>query len=229
MSNTTIPLPPQTRLKTAITAPKRPQKDPTTNENATNDTQTRDQAISYLTSKDYLTHGNPITLPVLAHALSQLGSAASKMPKALTDGIAAIVVLINDHAAQKVVNDIANAVTAQLQDHMEAFASNVEKMRDAVDSEHVTVAAKNITGKLNDFNDGFQESAEHLVQATQELTEKTSEKSATHNNPAGGGRGLGHYLKTYASTAKQHVPPAHEAIIARGEQTAKQIKGTQVL
>ena len=50
-----------------------------------NDVQSKAQAISFLTSKDYLTDGNPITLQVLAHVLSQLGSAANKMPKALTD------------------------------------------------------------------------------------------------------------------------------------------------
>lgn len=222
MSYNTVPIPPQTRLKTAITATgKKPQKDPTNSENVNSDVQSRTQAISFLTSKEYLTDGNPITLQVLAHVLSQLGSAANKMPKALIDGITAVVVLINDYAAQQVTNDIVAAVTAHLQEHMDTFSSNVDNMRDAV--EHVTAAAKNITGKLNEFNDGFQESAEQITQATQELTEKTAEKMTPPGNQANKEDGIDQYLKSYANAAKQHVPPAHEAIIARGEQTAKQI------
>ena len=224
MSYNVVPIPPQTRLKTAITATgKKPQKDPTNSENTNTDVQSRTQAINFLTSKEYLTAGNPITLQVLAHVLSQLGSAANKMPKAFTDAITAVVVLVNDYAAQQTTNDIVAAVTTHLQEHLESFATNVENMRDAV--EHVTVAAKNITSKLSDFNDGFQESAEHLAQATQELTEKTgiAEKTATANNQTTEAHGIDHYLKTYANATKQHVPASHEAIIAKGEQMAKQI------
>ena len=76
------------RQRTTITAPnKRPPKDPINSETATNEAQSRTQAINFLTSKEYLTPGNPITLHVLAHVLSQLGSAANKMPKAFTDAI----------------------------------------------------------------------------------------------------------------------------------------------
>ena len=224
MSYNVVPIPPQTRQKTAITTTsKKPQKDPTNSENTSTDVQSRTQAINFLTSKEYLTAGNPITLQVLAHVLSQLGSAASKMPKAFTDAITAVVVLVNDYAAQQVINDIVAAVTTHLQEHLDSFTSNVENMRDAV--EHVTTAAKNITNKLSDFNDGFQESAEHLAQATQELTDKTgtAEKMATANNQANNAHSIDYYLKTYANATKQHVPTSHEAIIAKGEQTAKQI------
>ena len=187
------------------------------------DVQSRTQAINFLTSKEYLTAGNPITLQVLAHVLSQLGSVASKMPKAFMDAITAVVVLVNDYTAQQVINDIVAPVTTQLQEHMDSFTSNVENMRDTV--EHVTIAAKNITSKLSEFNDGFQESAEHLVQATQELTDKTrtAEKTVTANNQANNAHSIDHYLKTYANATKQHVPTSHEAIIAKGEQMAKQI------
>ena len=91
MSRSVTPLPPVTRLKTSSLGPKKPQKDPTDNETSNNEAQARELAINFLTAKEYLTPGNPITLHVLAHVLSQLGSAASKMPKALTDGIKAIV------------------------------------------------------------------------------------------------------------------------------------------
>ena len=200
---------------------KKPQKDPTNIENVNNDMQSRTQAISFLTSKEYLTAGNPITLHVLAHVLSQLGSAANKMPKAFMDSITAVVVLINDYAAQQVTNDIVAAVTTHLQEHMDTFSANVDNMRDAV--EHVTATTKNITGKLNDFNDGFHESAEQITQATQELMEKTTERITPSGNHINKEQGIDHYLKSYANVTKQHVPPAHEAIIAKGEQMTKQI------
>ena len=144
------------------------------------------------------------------------------MPKAFTDGITAVVVLMNDYAAQQVVNDIVVAITTHLQEHLDVLSSNVDTMRDAV--EHVTTAAKDITGRLTEFNDGVQESAEQ--QATQELTDKTTEKaSAPNNNQVNKEHGIEHYLKSYANATKQHVPPAHEAII--GEQIAKQILNTK--
>lgn len=172
-------------------------------------------------AKDYITPGVPITLQTLAHALSQIASASNKTPntgtwKALTDSISAVAILIKDYATQQVINEIVTSVKAQLQEHLESFTNNVETMRDAV--EHVTGAAKEITGKMNDFNEGFHESAEQLVQATQELTEKTTDttKGTTNKN-------LVQCLETYASATKQHVPPAHEAIVAKGYQSAKQI------
>ena len=109
-------------------------------------------------AKDYLNSGNPINLQTIAHVLSQLGSAANKMPKALTDGIFAVVVLINDYAGQHLVNEIVETVKVQLQEHLDSFTANVETMQDAV--EHVTGAAKDITRKMSDFSDGLQESTE---------------------------------------------------------------------
>jgi hypothetical protein len=219
--STTNPLPPpQTRYKTSVAAiSKKPQKDPPSADTSSSDIRTKEQAVTFLTSKDYLTPGNPINLQVLAHALSQLGSAANKMPKALTDGISSIVVLINDYAAQQLANEIVATVKAQLQEHIDSFSTNVETMRDAV--EHVTNAAKEITGKLNEFGDGFQESAEQLAQATHELTEKTADKMA--DNPTTKAVGIDQYLKSYANATRQQIPPAHEAIIAKGDQSAKQI------
>lgn len=215
MSN---PLLHQTRQKTGAATTKKPQKDPT-EEETPNSIRTRDHAVKFLTDKDYLTPGTPIDLQALAHALSQIGLAANKMPKALTDSISAIAVLINDYATQCMVSDIVTAVKTQLQEHLDTFTSNVETMRDAV--EHVTGAAKEMTGKLSDFNDGFQESAEQLAQATHELTEKAADTSKPANKAPE--LGLEHYLKTYANAAKEHIPPAHEAIVAKGYQSAKQI------
>jgi hypothetical protein len=98
---------------------------------------------------------------------------------------------------------------------METFTANVETMRDAV--EHVTAAAKEITGKMDDFKDGFQETAEQLTQATQDFTEKTTESLATttpHHT---------HQFTTYASVAQQQIPTAHASAITRGDITDKQI------
>ena len=106
-----------------------------------------------------------------------------------------------------------------------SFTTEVETMRDAV--EHVTVAAKDIKGKMEDFNEGFQETAEQLAQATHELTEKTAEnanaiaeKSLTQNHH--------HHQRerepTYAAMTQQQGPPAHAAsVITRGDITDKQI------
>jgi hypothetical protein len=227
MSNNIPPIPPITRFKATTMGNKKPQKDPTgtdTTSALSTDIRTKEQAVEFLTSKDYLTTGNPINLQIIAHALSQLGVAANKMPKALTDGISAIVVLINDYATQQIANEIVETVKTQLQEHLDAFTSNVETMRDAV--EHVTGATKEITGRLNELNDGFQDSAEQLVQATHELTERTAEKTAeikNKSNTTDKELNFDHYLKTYASAAKQQIPPTHEAVIARGEQSAKQI------
>ena len=173
-------------------------------------------------AKDYLNHDNPINLQIIAHVLSQLGSAANKMPKALTDGIFAVVVLINDYASQQVVNEIVETVKVQLQEHLDSFTANVETMRDAV--EHVTGAAKNISRKMSDFSDGLQESTEQLTQAAQDITEKTADRipDTTSNQPSKVSD-ITNLLKTCANVAKQQVPPMHKAIIARGNQSAKQI------
>jgi hypothetical protein len=138
------------------------------------------------------------------------------MPKTLTDCIFAIAILITDQAAQNVANDIVTMVKIQLQEHLDTFTTNVETMRDAV--EHVTDAAKVVTGKLSEFNEGFQESADHLAQATQELAEKTAENADSAKE-----RNLSQHLTTYASALQQQIPPAHEAMIAKGDQSAKQL------
>jgi ABC-type transporter Mla subunit MlaD len=59
---------------------------------------------------------------------------------------------------------------------METFTANVEMMRNAV--EDVIKAAKEITGKMDNFKNGFQETAEQLMQATQEFTKKTTKNLA---------------------------------------------------
>ena len=105
------------------------------------------------------------------------------MPKALTDGIRAVAILMADAAAQHMADEITAVVKTQLQEHLEAFTTDVETMRDAV--EHVTRAAKVITGKMDEFNDGFQETTEQLVQATQELTERNNDKTYTADAPPG--------------------------------------------
>jgi predicted nucleic acid-binding Zn-ribbon protein len=101
----------------------------------------------------------------------------SRGPKALTDGIRAVAFLLTDVNRQQTADAITTSVKSQLDEYMETFAANVETMRDAV--EHIMAAAKEITGKMDDFKDGFQETAEQLMQATQDFTEKTTENRAT--------------------------------------------------
>jgi methyl-accepting chemotaxis protein len=86
-----------------------------------------------------------------------------------------------DAAAQHMADEIMAVVKTQLQEHLEAFATDVETMRDAV--EHITRAAKVITGKMDEFNDGFQETTEQLVQAMQELTERNNDRTSIVDPP----------------------------------------------
>lgn len=181
------------------------------------DVRTREQAVNFLTSKEYLIHGNPVDLPTLSYVLLQLASAASRGPKALTDGIRAVALLLTDANRQQTADAITASVKTQLNEYMETFAANVETMRDAV--EHVTAAAKEITGKMDDLKDGFQETAEQLTQATQDFTEKTTENlamaTATPYHT--------HQVETYASVAQQQIPTTHASAITRGDITDKQI------
>jgi len=84
--------------------------------------------------------------------------------------------------------------------------------------EHVMAAAIEITDKMDDFKDGFQETAEQLTQAMQDFTEKTTENLTTTTTP--------HHLHqgaTYASVAQQQIPMAHASAITRGDITNKQV------
>jgi methyl-accepting chemotaxis protein len=209
---------PQTRQQTATTSTKKPQKDPPDTQEPNAAIQTIEQARNYLISKDYILPGNPISLHILAHILTQLGSAANKMPRALSDGILAIALLMDDHAAQQLTNNIVSAVKGQLQEHLDTFVANVDTMRDAV--EHVTDATKVVTGKLNEFNNNFQESAEQLAQATQELTEKSAENTNTARERTTANE---QSAPTYAGALqRQQIPPMHESVVAKGDQAAKQ-------
>jgi len=124
--------------------------------------------------------------------------------------IRCVTFLITDVAVQSIADNIT-IVKVQLQENMENFNTNIKTMRDAV--EHVTEAAKAIIGKMEEFNDSFQETADQLAQATQELVEKTTEKAPDH----------GYQPPTYAATAQYQLHPIHEAVIMRGEIVDKQI------
>ena len=167
--------------------------------------------------KEYLIHGNPVDLPTLSYVLLQLASAVSRGPKALTDGIRAVAFLLTDTDKQQTADTIMASVKTQLDEYMETFAANIETMRDAV--EHVTAAAKEITSRINNFKDRFQEMAEQLMQAMQEFTEKTMENLAT----ATATPQHTHQAATYATIMQQQIPMAHASTITRGDITDKQI------
>jgi len=209
--------PPQTRQKTMTMTTKRSQKDTENAENINTDVWMKEEAISFLTTKEYLLPGKPADLLTLSHILLQLGMAAVRMPKVLTDGIRAIVILMANTAAQHMADEITTIVKTQLQEQLETFSSSVETMRDAI--EHITGVAKVITGKMDEFNDDFQGTADQLAQATQELTERNTERmNAPMTAPD-----FNYQPMTYANVIQQHVPPAHELVVARGELTVKQI------
>jgi methyl-accepting chemotaxis protein len=136
-----------------------------------------------------------------------------------------VAFLLADASAQQMADMITTTVKSQLQECMTSFMAKVETMRDTV--KHVTVAAKDIKGKMEDFNEGYQETANQLAQATHELTEKTAEnanaiteKSLTQN----------HHQPTYATIMQQQGPPAHTAsVMTRGEITDKQILIQKIL
>jgi hypothetical protein len=211
------PTPPQMRQKTTTSTTKKPQKDTENMEGINTNVRTKEEAIRFLTTKEYLLPGKPADLLTLSHILLQLGTAAVRMPKVLTDGIRAVTILMADAAAQHMADEITTMVKTQLQEHLEAFVTNMETMRDTV--EHVTGAAKEITGKMGEFNDDFQETANQLAQATQELTEiNTDRTNAPTTTPD-----FTYQPMTYANVIQQHVPPAHKSVVARGELTVKQI------
>ena len=181
------------------------------------DVRTREQAVNFLTSKEYLIHGNPVDLPTLSYLLLQLVSMASRGPKALTDGIRAVALLLTDVNRQQMADMITASVKTQLNKYMEAFATSVETMCDAV--EHVMTAAKEITGKMDDLKDDFHKTAEHLTQVTQDFAGKTTENLAV----ATATPYHTHQVATYASVAQQQIPMAHTSAITRGDITDKQI------
>ena len=180
---------PQTRQKTATMTARKPDN----TDGINTDMHTKEEAIGFLTTKEYLLQGKPADLLTLLHILLQLGTTAIKMPKVLTDGIRVITSLMADAAVQHMANEITAMVKDQLQEHLETFVANVEMMRDAV--EHITGAAKEIT-----------------AQVTQELTERNADVTkATTTTP-----NFTYQPLTYANVIQQHVPPAHESVVARG-------------
>ena len=139
----------------------------------------------------------------------------AKGPKALTDGIRAVAFLLTDINRQQTTDAITDSVKAHLDKYMETFAANIEMMRDAM--EYVTMATKEITGKMNNFKDGFQEMGEQLIQAMQDFTKKATE-NLTMTTPC-----HTYQATTYALAAQQQIPMAHTSAVMRGDITNKQI------
>jgi methyl-accepting chemotaxis protein len=161
---------PMTRQKANTNTTKRTQKELEEAEGQSTDVRSKEQAIEFLTAKQYLIPGKQVDLQTLAYVLLQLGSATVRAPKQVKDRIRAVAFLLANASAQQITDKITTMVKDQLQDHIEVFTSNIENMRDAI--EHVTAATDKITGKIDEFSDGFQETTEQLAQATQELAEK---------------------------------------------------------
>ena len=69
MLQSTTPTIPQTRQKTNATAAKKTQKDTDNTDSLNTDVQMKEQAIAFLTIKEYLVPGKPTDLQTLAHIL----------------------------------------------------------------------------------------------------------------------------------------------------------------
>ena len=198
MTQSPVPTPPQTRQKSATTAPaKKTRKELEDAEGTLTDVRNKEQALTFLQAKEYLVPGEPTNLLNLSHVLLQFAHAAAKMPKTLTDGLRAVAFLMADTGIQQIADEITSAVKEQLTEQIEQYNAQVETMRDAV--EHVTKAADKTTA------------AQELMDRTPE-TENTGNPQRPANPP-----------NTYASITQQHIPTAHLTVITRGEANDKQM------
>jgi hypothetical protein len=125
-----------------------------------------------------------------------------------------VAFLIEDTYDQQAASNVTEIIKMQLQEQMETFTVDMEAKRDAV--EHVTEAAKMITTKMDEFNDGFQEMADQLAQGTVELTEKTVENANATTTPI-------QVPATYAMAAQLYERNNHAEVIARSKTTNKQV------
>ena len=214
MSQSPAQTAPNTRQKTATSTTKKTRKELEDADGLNTAVKSKQQALAYLTAGDYIIPDKPVDLHILAHILLQFGI-TNKLPKPVTDGIRAVAFLIEDAHGQQTATNITEIVKTQLQEQMETFTADMEAMRDAV--EHVTEAAKTITKKMDEFNDGFQETADQLAQATIDLTEKTAETANTTTpTPI-------QAPTTYATVAQLYERNNHAEVIARGVTADKQI------
>jgi hypothetical protein len=111
----------QTRQKmnTSTMKKNKKQKELENVEGMATDVRTKEQAVSFLTSKDYLIHGNPVDLPRLSYILLQLVSTVSRGLKALTNGIRAVTFLLTDVNRQQMADAITASVKSQLDKYTE--------------------------------------------------------------------------------------------------------------
>ena len=117
---------PTTRQKTNTTT--RSQKELEEAEGQNTGVQSKEQAIDFLTAKQYLIPSNPVDLQTLAYILLQIGSATTRGQKQLTDGIRAVTFLLTNASAQKIADEVTKMVKNQIQEHIENFTLGVENM-----------------------------------------------------------------------------------------------------
>jgi methyl-accepting chemotaxis protein len=124
----------------------------------------KEQAVTCLTAGDYIIPSKQANLHILSHVLLQVGI-TNKLMKPVTNIIRAVAFLIEDAHAQQVADTIVMKIKSQLTEHTESFIASVENMRDAV--EHIKNVTKSVTGKMDELNDRFEETADQLAQVTQ--------------------------------------------------------------
>ena len=96
---------PTTRQKTNTII--RSQKELEEAEGQNADVRSKEQAIDFLTARQYLIPGNPIDLQTLAYVLLQIGCAATRGQKQLADGIRAVAFLLANASAQKIADEVS--------------------------------------------------------------------------------------------------------------------------
>jgi hypothetical protein len=205
-----MPTAPNTKQKTATSTTRRTRKKLKDANRINTEVKTKQQVLAYLRAGEYIIPDKPIDPHILAHILLQFG-VNNKLLKSITDGIRVVAFLIEDTYNQQTANNIIEIIKIQLQKQIEVLMADMETMRDIV--EHITEATKMITKKIDEFNDGFQETANQLAQATIDLMEKTTEAIATPMQAP----------ITYATIVQTQERNNHVEVIERGATADKQV------
>lgn len=225
MGQPMAPSPPTTRQRITPLSAKKNTKEHPYIDSPNTKVRSKDQALTFLQGKEYLALDMNIDLLTLAHVLFQFDASTMCTPKILTDGIRAVAFLLTNLAAQHTASKVTMMVKTQLQEYLGDFNNNMDTMRDAVEHAHSTILE--ITNKIDEFKDSFQEIADHLTETTNELnqtittqiTEATAATGRTTLTPTTAPPQISSVL--YAAAVSKPIDPQHTDIIAKSAITNK--------
>jgi hypothetical protein len=154
-----------------------------------------------LEKSGYLTKGDKIRTATLTTILKQLASYSGKAPKTLTDGIKAIVILLEGKLTDMIVEETTRKI-------MQAITPTVEKLMQEID-------------RMNTVTEELQAKVSTLEEARND--DPPQNPTNGEPNPTAPRR------MTYATVTQVHVPPQHAAVMARSQGHERQvlIKGNQ--